>query len=105
MDVSDNILDFIPQRHPFVMVDELVSVDDSRTVSSFYITQHTLFSESGEFYEAGLIENMAQTVAAGAGLTDHAAVGVHGLCRFAETASTGLPWRFWRWAGLPPSGP
>jgi 3-hydroxyacyl-[acyl-carrier-protein] dehydratase len=63
----DNILQYIPHRPPFLMVDKLVSVSDTSTVSNFVIKEDNLFCENGYFYEGGLIENIAQTVAAGAG--------------------------------------
>ncbi len=62
-----NILDYIPQRPPFVMIDQIKEVDDTTTVSTFMILADNYFVENGEFYEGGLIENIAQTIAAGAG--------------------------------------
>jgi predicted hotdog family 3-hydroxylacyl-ACP dehydratase len=62
-----DILEYIPQRPPFVMVDQLISVSDSATISNFIIREDNLFCYEGLFYEGGLIENIAQTVAAGAG--------------------------------------
>lgn len=62
-----NILDYIPQRPPFVMIDKIISVTEQQTITSFQIMDDNLFCEDGVFYEAGLIENIAQTVAAGAG--------------------------------------
>ncbi len=62
-----NILDYIPQRPPFVMIDQIKEVDDTITVSTFIIRNDNYFVDNGEFYEGGLIENMAQTIAAGAG--------------------------------------
>lgn len=59
---------YIPQAAPFVMIDELVSSDDTRTVCRFTITAGNIFIDSmGCFAEAGLVENMAQTAAAGTG--------------------------------------
>jgi predicted hotdog family 3-hydroxylacyl-ACP dehydratase len=63
----DNILDYIPQRPPFVMIDNITEIDDQTTVSSLVISDDNLFTEEGEFYEGGIIENIAQTIAAGAG--------------------------------------
>lgn len=63
----ENITTYIPQRPPFVMVDRLVSVTDSETVSEMTIQDENLFCEDGRFYESGIIENIAQTIAAGAG--------------------------------------
>lgn len=62
------ILEYIPQRPPFVMVDRIVSLTEDQTVTSFEIKEDNLFCSNGIFYEAGMIENIAQTVAAGQGL-------------------------------------
>ncbi len=61
-----SILDLIPQRPPFVMIDTLISSDRIISVSGLYIREDNIFSENGVFTEPGLIENIAQTVAAGA---------------------------------------
>jgi 3-hydroxyacyl-[acyl-carrier-protein] dehydratase len=63
----NNILEYIPQRPPFVMIDHLVEVNEKNTITSLEITSENLFTEEGVFYEGGIIENIAQTVAAGAG--------------------------------------
>jgi predicted hotdog family 3-hydroxylacyl-ACP dehydratase len=57
----------IPQKPPMVMVDRLVEVVDKTTVTSFLIREDNVFCENGMFREPGLIENMAQTAAAGVG--------------------------------------
>jgi 3-hydroxyacyl-[acyl-carrier-protein] dehydratase len=57
----------IPQKPPMVMVDRLVEAADKITVTTFLIRADNVFCENGEFREPGLIENMAQTAAAGAG--------------------------------------
>jgi predicted hotdog family 3-hydroxylacyl-ACP dehydratase len=62
-----DISEYIPHRPPFLMVGHLLSVTDSTTTSSFAIKGDNLFCADGLFYEGGLIENIAQTVAAGAG--------------------------------------
>lgn len=61
------ILGFIPQKPPMVMVGKLLSIDGRRTLTSFTISEDNLFCEGKKFLEAGLIENIAQTAAAGAG--------------------------------------
>jgi predicted hotdog family 3-hydroxylacyl-ACP dehydratase len=66
-DGAAHILSLIPQKPPFVMVDELLFSDDSITKTSFKITTDNVFVIDGEFSEAGLMENMAQTAAAGSG--------------------------------------
>ncbi|MBN1599213.1 MAG: hydroxymyristoyl-ACP dehydratase [Bacteroidales bacterium] len=67
MQQFEDILNYIPQRPPFVMVDKLIFADQQKTLSIFKIKPDNLFCENGVFYEAGLIENIAQTIAAGAG--------------------------------------
>lgn len=59
---------YIPQAAPFVMIDELVSSDDTHTICRFTITADNIFIDNNScFAEAGLVENMAQTAAAGTG--------------------------------------
>jgi len=67
MNENNNILNYIPQRSPFVMVDELISASENQTITNFRITPDNLFCENGFFYEGGIIENIAQSVAAGSG--------------------------------------
>jgi len=64
---NQNILSLIPQRPPFVMVDELVFSDENITRTSFRVSGDNVLVENGEFTEAGLMENIAQTAAAGTG--------------------------------------
>ncbi len=59
-----NILSLIPQRPPFVMIDEILYCDESHAQCSFLITPSNIFVENNKFNEAGLLENMAQTAAA-----------------------------------------
>lgn len=61
------IINYIPQRPPFVMVDELLSADETVSVTVFNICEGHLFVDEGYLTEPGLIENMAQTAAAGTG--------------------------------------
>ena len=63
----ENILAFIPQRPPFVMVDEVLSSGDIVTRTTFLVTADNIFVENGVLKEPGLIENIAQTAAARAG--------------------------------------
>ncbi|MEJ7587131.1 MAG: 3-hydroxyacyl-ACP dehydratase [Ferruginibacter sp.] len=64
---TKNIELLIPQREPFVMIDELLSFDDQTTRSSFLIKKDNIFVENERFGEPGLLENIAQTAAARAG--------------------------------------
>lgn len=54
----------IPQRPPFVLVDNLLSCDEEVVVTDFLIPRDHVLVENGFLSEAGLIENIAQTCAA-----------------------------------------
>lgn len=58
-----NIKNLIPQKTPFVMIDSLLGFSDTSIVSSFKILESNIFYENKTLSEAGLVENMAQTVA------------------------------------------
>lgn len=62
-----NINDLIPQKFPFVMIDQLDDSDETSTRCSFTIRDENIFTVDGAFREAGLIENIAQTAAARVG--------------------------------------
>ncbi len=62
-----DILKFVPQRPPVVMIDTLVDCNEKETITSFTIEADNMFCENGMFTEAGLMENMAQTAAAKVG--------------------------------------
>lgn len=62
-----HIENFLPQRAPIVMVDELLEASTERAITRFEIQSNTLFVENNFLTEAGLIENIAQTAAAQAG--------------------------------------
>lgn len=61
------ILDYLPHRPPFLMVDKLTSVDENRFESEFLISADNILVQKDDFLESGLIENIAQTSAAGFG--------------------------------------
>jgi predicted hotdog family 3-hydroxylacyl-ACP dehydratase len=67
MIIEENIQVLIPQRPPFVMIDKLLYSGETITQTSFVITEENIFVENGEFCEAGLMENIAQTAASRAG--------------------------------------
>jgi predicted hotdog family 3-hydroxylacyl-ACP dehydratase len=64
---KENILPFIPQRSPFVMIDKLLYSSETVTRSGLSVNADNIFVENGEFREPGLVENIAQTAAARAG--------------------------------------
>ena len=66
-DPQRDILSCIPQRAPFVMVDQLLFSDETVTRSAFLIREDNIFVEYGCIKEPGLVENIAQTAAARAG--------------------------------------
>jgi predicted hotdog family 3-hydroxylacyl-ACP dehydratase len=65
--LQDNITSVIPQRPPFVMIDQLVGCDETCSDTTFKITADNVLVNDGHFSEAGIIENIAQTAAAGFG--------------------------------------
>lgn len=66
---QDDITAIIPQRPPFVMIDQLISCDETCSNTTFKISAENVLVDidSGELSEAGIIENIAQTAAAGLG--------------------------------------
>lgn len=61
---SVNVLDLIPQRPPFIMIDCLTHFDPVITSSRFTVRDNNLFFSEGRLLASGLIENIAQTCAA-----------------------------------------
>ena len=58
-----DILQYIPQRKPVVMVHELLEASDDHVVTQFAIEDDNVFLSSGKFAEPGMVENIAQTAA------------------------------------------
>jgi predicted hotdog family 3-hydroxylacyl-ACP dehydratase len=65
--LKENIESLIPQRQPFVMIDELSFSDGNHTRTGLQIRADNIFVENNRFTEPGLLENIAQTAAARAG--------------------------------------
>jgi len=61
---DNNILKYIPQRPPFVMVDSLIFCNSEQTQTEFTINNNSLFVVNGQLIETGIMENIAQTCAA-----------------------------------------
>lgn len=83
------VIELIPQKEPFVMVDKLHLYSESIIVSGLTIKEENLFCTNSLFLEPGLIENMAQTVAMHKGYTyylknEPAPVGYIGAIKKAE---------------------
>ena len=58
------ILELIPQRPPFVMVDSLTYCDLSITRTQLEVRADNIFNDGGRLSTAGICENIAQTCAA-----------------------------------------
>jgi predicted hotdog family 3-hydroxylacyl-ACP dehydratase len=58
------IIDLIPQRPPFVMLDHLTSCAEKSAAGSLYIRESNVLCHNGCLQESGLIECVAQTAAA-----------------------------------------
>ena len=91
---QQNILSIIPQRPPFVMVDNLIDINEKGTYTSFLIKGDNVLVDKEKFSEAGLMENIAQTAAAGAGYAmrqsdEEVAIGYIGAVKNLEI--TALP--------------
>ncbi len=61
----DDVLQRLPHRPPFVMIDR-IRTEDGRAIATFEVKAENVLVEDGFFSESGLVEHMAQ--AAGAGL-------------------------------------
>lgn len=99
---KDNITDYIPQRSPIVMVDNLLSCEDDKVITNFFVREDELFVLDGHLTESGLLENIAQTAAAKVGYECHmrqipvplgfiggiGKVKVHKLPKIGETVKT-----------------
>nr|WP_314560215.1 hypothetical protein [uncultured Capnocytophaga sp.] len=59
----NNILNLIPQRDPFIMVDTLWEYTPSTAVIGLTIASNNLFVQQETFLESGLIEHIAQSIA------------------------------------------
>lgn len=74
-----DILDLLPQRPPFVLVDHLVHFTQEVVTTEFEVRSDGLFTEGDHLMETGLIENIAQTCATRIGYINyisHRPVGI-----------------------------
>ena len=53
----------IPQKHPFVMVSELISFSENTLISKLTILPENILTQNGYFLASGIIEHQAQSVA------------------------------------------
>ncbi len=59
-----DIRELLPQKEPFILVDEFVSWDDAGSRVRFKVKEDGIMVEDGRLRPAGLVEVMAQTSAA-----------------------------------------
>lgn len=59
-----DILEMIPQRPPFVLVERLLHYSEKKSVTEFKVEEGNLFCKEGYLSEYGLIEHIAQSCAA-----------------------------------------
>lgn len=59
-----DILELIPQRPPFLLIDRLVDFQPEVSTTSFMVQLDGIFVRNGFLSEAGLMENIAQSCAA-----------------------------------------
>ncbi|MCG3167340.1 MAG: hypothetical protein POELPBGB_03130 [Bacteroidia bacterium] len=64
---GEQLLKFIPQRQPMVMIDKLFFSDAEKCITGLRISEKNIFCREALFREPGLIENMAQTAAVHSG--------------------------------------
>jgi predicted hotdog family 3-hydroxylacyl-ACP dehydratase len=63
----NDILAYIPQRFPFVMVSKIVRADEQTCTTKFLVEADNIFVKNAVLTEPALIENIAQTAAAHTG--------------------------------------
>ncbi|MBL4745654.1 MAG: ABC transporter permease [Flavobacteriaceae bacterium] len=64
-----DIKKFLPHRAPMIMIDEYFVIDKKTIGTYFTIKEGTIFVEKGQFSEAGLVENIAQSCSINVGQT------------------------------------
>ncbi len=64
---KNDILNYIPQRPPMVMIHQLIEASEMHAVTQLTIDAENIFVEDHLLKEPGLIENIAQTAAAQVG--------------------------------------
>lgn len=57
-------LDFIPQRPPFVLVDNIVGCDEVNIITDFRVPEDHMLVQDGHLSATGMMENIAQSCAA-----------------------------------------
>jgi predicted hotdog family 3-hydroxylacyl-ACP dehydratase len=64
---KENILNYIPQREPICLVHTIYECTEEMSKTGFRVEEGHFFVSDGALTEAGIVEHMAQSCAAGAG--------------------------------------
>lgn len=64
---KDTIQQYIPQRPPMVMIDNLLEASETHASTQLQVRFDNIFIDKGHLAEPGMIENIAQTAAAQVG--------------------------------------
>lgn len=89
-----DVLDLLPQKRPFVMIDRLLTCDKVTTTTQLEVRTDNIFFEDNRLTSSGLIENIAQTCAARMGyinkylMNDSVKLGFIGAIRNLEIMRT-----------------
>jgi len=65
-----DVVELLPQKPPFVMVDTLTHIDETTTCTRFTVKADNILVEDNELTESGVMENIAQSCAARMGYMD-----------------------------------
>lgn len=65
---GDELLEYIPQRSPFVMVDSYYGKRELSSFTGLTVRDGNVLTDGNLFSESGLIEHMAQSAAVSAGV-------------------------------------
>jgi predicted hotdog family 3-hydroxylacyl-ACP dehydratase len=60
---GDEVLKYIPQRPPIVMVDKFFGVQENISAIGLLVKEDNIFCEDGVLQECGIIEHIAQSAA------------------------------------------
>ncbi len=61
--IDKDILEYIPQRAPIVMVNEFYGIEENESCSGLKVTEGNIFCEDGVLSDGGIIEHIAQSAA------------------------------------------
>lgn len=59
--LGEQILDYIPQRPPMVMIDSFFGINGETSETGLTITEKNIFSVDNQLMDGGIIENIAQS--------------------------------------------